>query len=121
VRKTYQVGGRAFEMRTFNERDWIAVRGKLTLLPTAEPSGQVSDRQAVIGIDGAAQMLARCSIKPKLLVNYPDTDPGDGFLALDDLTDAEFMELVKLLSNDSGFGVEDAAEIRPSVATSEGS
>jgi hypothetical protein len=117
MRVTYTVGGRTFEMRTFHQRDWIAIRGKLTLLPDASSGQKVSEKQAAIGYESTARMLALCSIKPKIVMEYPDHDPGPDVVPVDDLGDAEFMELITLLSKDSGFTVEAAEEIRPSSAT----
>lgn len=117
ARVKYTVGGREYEMRTFHQRDWAAVRSKLTLLPKEPLKGAPTDREVTIGLEGTARMLARCAIRPKLLVEYPETDPGEGFVALDDLSDAEIVELMTLLSKDSGYSVEAAEEIRPSSAT----
>ena len=116
MRKTYEIDGLTFHMRTFNQRDMMRVTGKLSLLPTElRGGGPASASKANDLADG---LLALCSIKPKITLDEPEEIP-DGTLPVSEIPDAIYQELMKRLASDSGFGAEAAADVRPSSATSE--
>jgi hypothetical protein len=115
--KHYAVGGADWEFRLYNGRDYLAITGRLGLLPVDGKGGAVPlSRQNEI----ASELLCLCSVSPKITQDDPEVIP-DGTIPVNRLPDAIFVELVSRLSTDSGFSAEATDAIRPSVATSESS
>jgi hypothetical protein len=116
ARKTYEIGGMTFVMRTFNGRDITRITGKLALLPTDEVGGMPPSQSNELA-DG---LLALCSRVPKITLDEPDVIP-EGTIPVSEIPDAVWQELVLRLSRDSGYGTEAAEEIRPMSAIAESS
>jgi hypothetical protein len=115
VRVKYEIGGVTFHMRTFTGRDIARVTGKLAVLPVTPGALGMSAWQSNDLVDG---LLAICSRSPKLTLDEPDVVP-EGTYPICELSDLIYLELIKRLSQDSGFSAEAADEIRPTVETKE--
>ena len=114
MRKTYEIGGMTFKMRTFTGRDVTVITGKLALLPTELKGGTVAS--VVKANDIANALLALCSKVPKLTLDEPDEIP-EGTLPVSEIPDAIYGELVKQLCADSGWTAEAAEAVGPTSET----
>ena len=117
MRKTYEIGGMQFAMRTFTGRDLVRVTGKLALLPGIVDGGAKA-KESSFGRANDIQdhLLALCSRRPKITLDEPDEIP-DGTLPVSEIPDAIYNELVAALCSDSGYTAEAAEEVRPTIAT----
>lgn len=117
MRKTYEIDGMSFAMRTFTGRDIAKINGRLSLLPMGEAArGKPIDGGKLTEL--SERLLVLCSKGPTRIVDDTDGDVPDGCIPVSEIPDAIFNELVRQLSEDSGFTSEAAEEVRPTSGTS---
>lgn len=118
-----QVDGETFTLRRINQRDYLAIMGRLGILPTKK--GKVSEAEASALIRASYEanqaavhdaMLCACAVSPKIVAESP-LFPVAGVVGVNDIPDAAYHKLIIELINGSGLGVNATSALDPSSET----